>query len=59
MDVSKKVNKDFIIISRSDSTMRGHYPLETNLLKSEVERLSKLFQGEIIMPFLKKVVGLL
>lgn len=60
MDVSKKVNKDFIIISRSDSTMRGHYPVETNLLKSEVERLSgKLFQGEIIMPFLKKVVGLL
>ncbi|MCJ0196710.1 hydroxyacid dehydrogenase [Clostridioides difficile] len=55
VDVSKKVNKDFIIISRSDSTMRGHYPLETNLLKSEVERLSgKLFQGEIIMPFFKE-----
>uniref|UniRef100_UPI001C5C9466 four-carbon acid sugar kinase family protein n=1 Tax=Klebsiella pneumoniae TaxID=573 RepID=UPI001C5C9466 len=36
-------------------TMRGHYPLETNLLKSEVERLSeKLFQGEIIMPFFKE-----
>lgn len=60
VDVSKKVNKDFIIISRSDSTMRGHYPVETNLLKSEVERLSgKLFDGEIIMPFFKEVVGLL
>ncbi|HBF3783777.1 hydroxyacid dehydrogenase [Clostridioides difficile] len=55
VDVSKKVNKDFIIISRSDSTMRGHYPVETNLLKSEVERLSgKLFDGEIIMPFFKE-----
>ncbi|MDI3116386.1 four-carbon acid sugar kinase family protein [Clostridioides difficile] len=55
VDVSKKVNKDFIIISRSDSTMRGHYPVETNLLKSEVERLSgKLFNGEIIMPFFKE-----
>ncbi|MGO0862508.1 four-carbon acid sugar kinase family protein, partial [Clostridioides difficile] len=35
--------------------MRGHYPLETNLLKNEVEKLSgKLFDGEIIMPFFKE-----
>lgn len=55
VDVSKKTNKDFIIISRSDSTMRGHYPLETDLLKSGVEKLSgKLFDGEIIMPFFKE-----
>lgn len=55
VDISQKVNKDFIIISRSDSTMRGHYPLETNLLKNEVEKLSgKLFDGEIIMPFFKE-----
>ncbi|MCC0635087.1 MULTISPECIES: four-carbon acid sugar kinase family protein [unclassified Clostridioides] len=55
VDISQKVNKDFIIISRSDSTMRGHYPLETNLLKNEVEKLSgKIFDGEIIMPFFKE-----
>ncbi|MCC0631295.1 four-carbon acid sugar kinase family protein [Clostridioides sp. ZZV15-6388] len=55
VDISQKVNQDFIIISRSDSTMRGHYPLETNLLKNEVEKLSgKLFDGEIIMPFFKE-----
>ncbi|MDB3086161.1 hydroxyacid dehydrogenase [Clostridioides difficile] len=55
VDVSKKTNKDFIIISRSDSTMRGHYPLETDLLKSEVEKLSgKTYDGEIIMPFFKE-----
>ncbi|MCC0717477.1 MULTISPECIES: four-carbon acid sugar kinase family protein [unclassified Clostridioides] len=55
VDISQKVNQDFIIISRSDSTMRGHYPLETNMLKNEVEKLSgKLFDGEIIMPFFKE-----
>ncbi|MGO0882165.1 four-carbon acid sugar kinase family protein [Clostridioides difficile] len=55
VEISQKANKDFIIISRSDSTMRGHYPLETNLLKNEVEKLSgKLFDGEIIMPFFKE-----
>lgn len=55
VDVSKKTNKDFIIISRSDSTMRGHYPIETDLLKSEVEKLSeKIYDGEIIMPFFKE-----
>lgn len=44
MDVLKKVNKDFIIISCSDFIMRGYYFFEINLLKSEVERLlGKLF----------------
>lgn len=54
-DVAKEVNKDFIVISRSDSTMRGHYPLETNILKNVIEENSnKKFDGEIIMPFFKE-----
>lgn len=53
--VSKELEKDFIVISRSDSTMRGHYPLETNTLKEEIEKQSsKKFDGEIIMPFFKE-----
>ena len=49
---SKKTGKDFIIISRSDSTLRGHYPLETQILREETERLTgKKFTGEIIYPF--------
>lgn len=53
--VSKELEKDFIVISRSDSTMRGHYPLETNILKEEIEKQSsKKFDGEIIMPFFKE-----
>ena len=44
--------KDYIIVSRSDSTLRGHYPLETAILREETERLTgKRFNGEIIYPF--------
>ena len=44
--------KNFILISRSDSTLRGHYPLETALLRSELEALGQPpFDGEILYPF--------
>ncbi|AZV55163.1 four-carbon acid sugar kinase family protein [Clostridium sp. AWRP] len=53
--VAKKLNKDFIIISRSDSTLRGHYPLETEILKQTVEANSDVkFDGEVLMPFFKE-----
>jgi uncharacterized protein YgbK (DUF1537 family) len=50
---AKKKNRDFILISRSDSTLRGHYPLETQTLKDAVEAESGEFRfhGEIICPF--------
>ena len=49
---SRKKNRDFILISRSDSTLRGHYPLETETLKNTLEREAGiLFNGEIICPF--------
>lgn len=52
---SQKTNKDFIIISRSDSTLRGHYPLETATLKETVEKLThEKFDGEVLMPFFKE-----
>lgn len=50
--VSRKTGKDYILISRSDSTMRGHYPLETLTLKNTIESLSeKVYHGEVIAPF--------
>ncbi|HEY8892748.1 MAG TPA: four-carbon acid sugar kinase family protein [Clostridium sp.] len=53
--VSKKNNKDFLIISRSDSTLRGHYPLETNVLREVIESNSNLkFDGEVLLPFFKE-----
>lgn len=52
--VAKKLNKQFIIISRSDSTLRGHYPLETTVLKEVIENeMNCEFSGEILIPFFK------
>ncbi len=47
--------KEFMIISRSDSTLRGHYPLETELVKQVVESKSRIvIDGEILFPFFKE-----
>ena len=45
---SEKTGRDFIVISRSDSTLRGHYPLETEVLR---DALGKDIDGEILCPF--------
>lgn len=53
--VSQETGKQFILISRSDSTLRGHYPLETKLLKESIEAGSdQKIDGEIIFPFFKE-----
>lgn len=54
-EVAEKLNKDFIVISRSDSTLRGHYPLETKVLKDTIETNSEVkYDGEVLMPFFKE-----
>ncbi|MEA5083054.1 MAG: four-carbon acid sugar kinase family protein [Lachnospiraceae bacterium] len=54
-EAAKVCQKEYIIISRSDSTLRGHYPLETILLKEGTEALtSKKIDGEIMFPFFKE-----
>ena len=53
--VSKKLNRPFVLVSRGDSTLRGHYPLETEKLKNTVEERSELrFDGEVILPFFRE-----
>jgi len=50
--VSKETGRDFILMSRSDSTLRGHYPLETEVLRKTLESEGYgPVDGEIIMPF--------
>jgi uncharacterized protein YgbK (DUF1537 family) len=39
---------DFEIISRSDSTLRGHYPLETDTLMEAMENSGRRVDGEIL-----------
>jgi len=52
---SKSTGKEFVIISRSDSTLRGHYPMETQVLKQEIEMFTNIrYDGEIIFPFFKE-----
>ncbi|MFV0504934.1 MAG: four-carbon acid sugar kinase family protein [Lachnospirales bacterium] len=53
--VAKELSKDYFIISRGDSTLRGHYPLETQILKEEIEKNNEYkIDGEIICPFFKE-----
>ena len=55
VEAAKKQNKEFIVISRGDSTLRGHYPLETEVLKDTIEATSDIqFDGEVILPFFKE-----
>lgn len=53
--VSRGLNREYILISRGDSTLRGHYPLETRVLKDSLEILGgSRFDGEILCPFFKE-----
>jgi uncharacterized protein YgbK (DUF1537 family) len=50
-DASKNAKKDFVLISRSDSTLRGHYPLEIDILKSTfLKNLELNYTHVIIIP---------
>lgn len=44
--ISEETGIPYLFISRSDSTLRGHYPLETEVLQETVKA-----DGEILAPF--------
>ncbi|MBQ8654723.1 MAG: hydroxyacid dehydrogenase [Clostridia bacterium] len=44
-----------MIISRGDSTLRGHYPLETRILRETLEEAGEgPFSGEVLCPFFRE-----
>lgn len=45
---SKMTGRDFVVVSRSDSTLRGHYPGEVVALADSLDRD---FDGTLIIPF--------
>lgn len=51
---AKRTGKEFMLISRSDSTLRGHYPLETATLAHALEENGERIDGEVLMPFFKE-----
>lgn len=54
-EASRLTGKDFIVISRSDSTLRGHYPTEPQVLRAELERQTGVrYDGEIMLPFFRE-----
>lgn len=49
---ARKAGVPYLLISRGDSTLRGHYPIETQTLKETLESCGAgPFDGEIIIPF--------
>ncbi len=52
---ARETGKDFVVVSRSDSTLRGHYPAETQTLRDVLEaETGKRFNGEILCPFFQE-----
>ena len=49
---AREVKRDFVAVSRSDSTLRGHYPAELDALRETLEReYGFRFDGHVIIPF--------
>lgn len=54
-EIAKEEKKGCLMISRGDSTLRGHYPLETKILKDEIQKSTgQIVHGEILCPFFKE-----
>ncbi|MGI6652781.1 MAG: four-carbon acid sugar kinase family protein [Christensenellales bacterium] len=52
---AKALNIQVLIVCRGDSTLRGHYPHETQAIYQELERLGeKPIDGEILCPYFKE-----
>lgn len=49
---AKRSGADFDIISRGDSTLRGHYPLEPDTIHHAMaEKTGVVYDGELLIPF--------
>lgn len=53
-EVAKETGKPYLMMSRSDSTLRGHYPLEPRLLKEGMEQNGVRVDAEVLCPFFKE-----
>lgn len=52
---ARETGTDYFLVSRCDSTLRGHYPLETETLRrSTVEVGAPAADGEVLCPFFKE-----
>ncbi|MFZ2657981.1 MAG: four-carbon acid sugar kinase family protein [Victivallales bacterium] len=55
LGVAKELGKEVSFISRGDSTLRGHYPLETGTIRGAYEEADgNPVDGEIFVPFFEE-----
>jgi len=55
MHVAEETKKKYLIVSRGDSTLRGHFPLETQLIREDIRsREGKDLDGEILCPYFRE-----
>ncbi|MGN1368947.1 MAG: four-carbon acid sugar kinase family protein [Aristaeellaceae bacterium] len=55
MEAARKANVELMIVSRGDSTLRGHYPLETDTLRDTLEAEGMpAFSGEVLCPYFRE-----
>jgi uncharacterized protein YgbK (DUF1537 family) len=48
--VAEEIGTEVVILSRSDSTLRGHYPLETDVLQAAATRRGSPYDAVLIAP---------
>ncbi len=54
-EAAKQTGKEYLFVSRSDSTLRGHFPLETEILsEAYAKNTGTSIDGEILCPFFKE-----
>jgi len=51
-DVSQRTDRDFDVLVRGDSTLRGHFPLELDAVRAVIETLpNRRIDGVVVCPF--------
>jgi len=48
--VSAELGTEVVVVSRSDSTLRGHYPLETDVLQAAAARRAAAYDAVLLAP---------
>jgi len=48
---ARTTGREIEIVSRSDSTLRGHYPLEPDIIREELARAGQPVDAELLIPF--------
>lgn len=52
---AKQCSKEVLFLSRGDSTLRGHYPLEPEVIKEALENsLNVRMSGQVLCPYFKE-----